>query len=208
MESQEANKEEFVSFSSIGRLRRYCVITEKIDGTNAQIFIDDAGNLRAGSRSQWITPDNDNFGFARWVDDHKSELLALGPGRHFGEWWGSGIQRRYGIEEKRFSLFNTRRWHTAGGLANVTPTGPLLDRVHVSTGAPPCCHVVPVVASGIFVDGLVEMAITRLLSSGSLASPGFMKPEGIVIYHHGSGSLMKYTFDGDGHKGAKNAKKE
>ncbi len=61
-----------------------------------------------GSRTRWITAQDDNHGFARWVEGNKQELLKLGAGRHFGEWWGSGIQRGYGLQkgEKRFSLFN------------------------------------------------------------------------------------------------------
>jgi hypothetical protein len=68
--------------------------------------------MLAGSRSQYITPERDNHGFARWVQDDADELWALGEGRHFGEWWGSGIQRGYGLQkgEKRFSLFNVARW--------------------------------------------------------------------------------------------------
>ncbi|MCJ7726507.1 MAG: hypothetical protein MUP76_09000, partial [Acidimicrobiia bacterium] len=55
----------------------------------------DAGQLHWVSR--WITPEVDNYGFARWVKDHEEELrTGLGAGLHFGEWWGQGIQRRYG----------------------------------------------------------------------------------------------------------------
>lgn len=90
---------EFVEFPKMPRLSRECVITEKIDGTNAQIFIaDDCETMLIGSRTRWITPENDNAGFARWCMEHKEDLLRLGPGRHFGEWWGQGIQRNYGLK--------------------------------------------------------------------------------------------------------------
>ena len=98
---------EFMAFPSIKRLTRGCIITEKIDGTNAQVCIDVDGTVRAGSRNRWLTPGDDNFGFASWVKLHEDDLRQLGTGRHFGEWWGSGIQRRYGLAEKRFSLFRT-----------------------------------------------------------------------------------------------------
>ncbi len=92
---------EFVPFPKIARLSREVVVTEKIDGTNAQICVnDDMTDIVAGSRSRWITPVDDNFGFARWAQDNKQELLKLGPGSHFGEWWGAGVQRRYGLAEK------------------------------------------------------------------------------------------------------------
>ena len=102
---------EFQEFQKIARLSRNCSITEKIDGTNACIYIGEDGEFLTGSRTRWITPEDDNYGFAKWALAHKDELMALGPGRHFGEWWGSGCQRGYGLTngEKRFSLFNTSR---------------------------------------------------------------------------------------------------
>src|SRR5687768_207065 len=85
----------FQPFPKIARFSREIVITEKIDGTNAQVFIDESGNVIAGSRSRWITPQDDNFGFAKWVAENRIDLLGLGPGRHYGEWWGLGVQRGY-----------------------------------------------------------------------------------------------------------------
>lgn len=55
---------EFMEFPKIARLSRECIITEKIDGTNGQIFIDEDGKFLIGSRTRWITPENDNHGFA------------------------------------------------------------------------------------------------------------------------------------------------
>lgn len=73
----------FVEFPKIHRINRNIVITEKIDGTNAQVYVDDTmTHAYAGSRSRWITPADDNFGFARWVQEHHDELLKLGPGSH------------------------------------------------------------------------------------------------------------------------------
>src|SRR4051812_4307796 len=113
---------QFQAFPSIARLFRECVVTEKIDGTNGVVHVSDDGlTVTAGSRSRWITPEADNFGFARWVAEHAEELRALGPGFHFGEWWGSGIQRRYGLDEKRFSLFNVGRWGEGGKDAEKKP---------------------------------------------------------------------------------------
>src|SRR5690606_32927913 len=102
---------EFVDFPKMARWSRDVIVTEKIDGTNAQVCIGEDGSIRAGSRTRWITPEADNFGFARWVEENKEELLKLGPGRHFGEWWGKGIQRGYGVADRRFSLFNALRWN-------------------------------------------------------------------------------------------------
>lgn len=174
----------FESFASISRLNRACVITEKLDGTNAQIRILDDGLVIAGSRNRWITPADDNFGFAKWAKEHEEELRSLGAGSHYGEWWGSGIQRRYGLKEKRFSLFNTGRW------AN-------------NPDFPSCCSLVPVLYQGQFSTNAVDAAMQSLRETGSVAAPGFMDPEGIVVFLAASRSLFKVTLDGDGHKSEK-----
>jgi hypothetical protein len=179
---------EFEAFAKIPRLRRGCVITEKIDGTNAQVYFpDDGGPMHVGSRNRWITPDADNFGFARWAFEHEAELRQLGPGRHFGEWWGAGIQRRYGVEDKRFSLFNVGRWASK------------------DAELPSCCLTVPVLYEGEFNDSAVQECLERLRMHGSVAAPGFMQPEGIVVFHTASRTLHKVTLGDDGHKEAKSA---
>lgn len=171
----------FEPFESIRRLSQNCVVTEKIDGTNAQVFIpDDCSTVYAGSRNRWITPEDDNYGFAAWVQEHKQELLALGPGRHFGEWWGRGIQRNYGLKERKFSLFNSGRW--------------ISER-------PACCDVVPILYAGAYSPEEINKVMASLEPS-SVASPGFGNPEGIVIYMTNSKMLFKKTFD-DRHKGSK-----
>jgi hypothetical protein len=167
--------EPFPEFPKIARWSREVVITEKIDGTNALIAVGEDGSVRAGSRTRWITPEQDNFGFAAWVQAHEEELRALGFGFHYGEWWGSGIQRRYGLTEKRFSLFNTGLWGHREGLE--VP--------------PPCCHVVPVLFSGI--DPNIENILEHLRGLGSVAAPGFMNPEGICIYHTDARVYFKKT---------------
>lgn len=182
---------EFEEFPKIPRLHRTCVVTEKIDGTNAQIIIGDDGSIRAASRTRLITPLNDNHGFAKWVEAHAEELIAgLGPGRHFGEWWGAGIQRRYGIAEKRFSLFNVGRWRASIACVEY-------ER-HAAKAAPPpaCCHVVPVLAVGMFPI-CIDAAMERLRAEGSIAAPGFGNPEGVVVFHEASGALFKRTLEGD-----------
>ncbi len=172
----------FEVFESIPRLKRVCTITEKIDGTNAQVYVGEDGLVLAGSRNRWLTPEHDNHTFGRWVKDHEDELrTGLGPGRHYGEWWGSGIQRRYGMNEKRFSLFNTGRW----------PDGV----------RPACCSIVPVLYEGPFSSEAVDSALAGLSERGSVAAPGFMNPEGVVVYLPAARRLFKVTLGSDGHKG-------
>jgi hypothetical protein len=167
---------EFTKFPKMARLSREVLITEKIDGTNAQILITEDGDIFAGSRSQWITTQQDNHGFARWVEGNKTDLSSLGPGRHFGEWWGLGIQRGYALKEKRFSLFNISRW---------------------SETRPACCHVVPLLHRGVFDTWAVSECLADLAKNGSIASPDFMTPEGVVIFHIAGNVGFKRTIEKD-----------
>lgn len=183
----------FKEWPKIHRLNRDIIVTEKIDGTNGVIHIayennDDPLNdnkphtsliVTAGSRNRWLTPSNDNFGFAKWAADHSMDLLTLGPGYHYGEFWGHGIQRGYGLpkDDKRFSLFNWVRWHD--------------DEVR-----PKCCSVVPQLYYGPFDEKEIKATLAVLKERGSFAAP-FMNPEGIVIFHTHSNTGFKVTLEGD-----------
>lgn len=191
---------EFTAYPKTPRLKRSVVITEKIDGTNAQIVIREfaAGEapveslaavfnpmtlkttaMLVGSRNRWITPgkDTDNFGFAGWCLQNAPELFALGLGQHFGEWYGQGIGRTYGLDHKRFALFNTARW----GAHN--------------PDTPACCEVVPLLKE-CGLDRINEV-LDDFAWTGSAAVPGFMNPEGIIVYHSASKQNFKVLFDND-----------
>jgi len=209
---------EFIKFKKIPRLSRDIVITEKLDGTNGQIYIknsydfyswfehnteayeDEAKKffekyclyvdskperefdlyIFAGSRKRWLdcSSNGDNNGFAKWVKDNAIELLKFGEGRYFGEWYGNGIQRKYGLDEKRFALFNVKKWSD--------------DEIR-----PKCCEVVPILYEGIFDTKKIEEVLENLRINGSYAVPGYLNPEGIVIYHKASGQLFKKTILND-----------
>lgn len=175
---------EFEAWPKIARLNRDIVITEKIDGTNAAIVIDDDGNIGAQSRKRLITPEADNHGFARWVEDNADKLVEiLGPGRHFGEWWGSGINRGYGFKngQKYFSLFNVKRW----------------DPVYDMETWPAGLSIVPLIYQGPFSERKIQTALRYLRWYGSLAHHGFDRPEGIVIYHTAANEMFKVTLEND-----------
>jgi hypothetical protein len=187
---------EFTMFRKIPRLMREIVVTEKIDGTNAQLYITEEGAMWVGSRKRWITPAADNFGFAKWAYSHREELMQLGPGHHYGEWWGQGIQRKYGLSEKRFSLFNTYRWCESDP-QRIEPRNPQDFEPRYQQVVPECCNVVPVIYKGLWDHWAIVNALTELRSYGSKAAPGFMDPEGIVIYHDQGKLYFKQTIEGD-----------
>lgn len=173
---------EFKGFPKIPRLNRHVVITEKVDGTNAVIGVDEQGKVWAGSKNRWLSAENDNHGFYKWVMEREAEIVRLmGPGMHYGEFWGSGIGRNYGMRTgvKNLALFNTKRWE-----GQELPEG---------------VGVVPVLATAHFFDTyLMETCIDELGSAGSALVPGYMNPEGIVVYHQASGQLFKVTLENDG----------
>lgn len=169
---------EFREFQKIPRLYREVIVTEKIDGTNGCVVVGEDGAIAAQSRSRLITPADDNFGFAKWVEANADELRKLGPGYHYGEWWGQGIQRGYKLTEKRFSLFNVSRW---------------------GDSRPTCCHVVPEIWRGGAKESfsVVDTALNILRTQGSFAAPGFMKPEGVIAFHVQGNLLFKATLEKD-----------
>lgn len=197
----------FEKFPKIPRWSRNVIVTEKIDGTNASVWIRPVAHrgqfeitygvpllylhtaelgrvaIQAGSRTRFITPNinksnTDNYGFAAWVKENAEELFKLGLGTHYGEWWGQGIQRSYEVNDKRFSLFNVSRWSD--------------EEVR-----PACCHVVPTLWEGP-MDMLTPAYLMHCLKNkGSHAAPGFMNPEGIVIYHTAGNLMFKKTFKND-----------
>jgi hypothetical protein len=196
---------QFEAFPKIPRYRREVALTEKIDGTNAAVVIkpisemgeqgsplpiyevahllDQHGTdlgaygIWAQSRNNFITPSKDNYGFAKWVQSNAEQLTVLGPGTHFGEWWGCGIQRGYGEPQKNFSLFNVNRW----GEDRQTP--------------PACCRVVPLL--GYFTPDQINGVVDGLRTTGSVAAPGYMRPEGVIVWHSQSKQYYKILLEND-----------
>ncbi len=196
---------EFQAWPKTPRLFRDIVITEKIDGTNSAIIIQEFGadddenvlatvehegvvyEVAAQSRKRLITPGKttDNYNFAQWVQEN-AELLVkrLGPGRHFGEWWGKGIQKRYGdLDYRVFSLFNVDRYRYT------------FFRTEDLNGTPVNVESVPVLYEGPFSEEAIHLVAKELLKNGSVAAPFAPKPEGLMIYHTQSHKAYKFTFD-------------
>lgn len=165
-----SNNVEFKAWPKMTRENPFSVtITEKMDGTNACIIIQDGELIGVQSRKKLITPENDNYGFAGWVSRNTEELLNLGDGYHYGEWAGLGIQGNpHNLPEKQFFLFNTHKW--------------ALDR-------PNCCQVVATLFRGLMdID-----TIPTFLKALEEGAPEGVKPEGITVFHHALSSYTKHT---------------
>jgi hypothetical protein len=159
------------------------MITEEIDGTRSCVCISrlppdvEAPEgvlsvevdgvrwvLRPASPLRWLSIERDNFGFAAWVYTRAEQLTRLGPGWHRGEWYGQGIQRTYGLADRRWALFDAERWtKPPPGLAGEVEVVPVLARV-----------------KGPQLADATARALHRLDESGSLAVPG-QRAEGILI---------------------------
>jgi len=199
---------EFQAWPKTPRLFRDVVVTEKVDGTNSAIIIqesfgdhEDESVLKyiwrdevryevgAQSRNRLIFPGKttDNHGFARFVQQNAEKLFdILGPGRHFGEWWGKGIGKRYSAQMdivKGFALFNTAKHE---GLHEWLPFGD--EHVILET--------VPVLYQGPFSEEKIRDILEELKKAGSVVSP-FSPAEGVVVFHTQSRQVYKYTIDGE-----------
>lgn len=190
----------FETYKKIPRLHGDVHVTEKLDGTNACFEYSNVAHygtntayvVGACSRNRRLftlelghdglplaaprwDDKGDNAGFGAWVLANLDGLRRLGYGRHFGEWYGKGIQRGYGLEDKRFALFRA-------------------PKAGVPEGCP--ASVVPELdVWGEFDTERLAMLLAELRLTGSRAAPGYMNPEGIVIFHARSGQLFKYTFE-------------
>jgi len=181
---------EFKKFPKIERLdKQQMSITQKLHGTNAQIHIYEEKeyipnaehkitlNIRAGSRIRWIFPEDDNFGFANWVEDNREVLIEfLGEGTHYGEWVGRGINSGEGLEDKQFFLFDWWKYQEVEEF----PKG---------------LNVVPLLYNGPLDLDKVAEVMADLKENGSRVVEGFMRPEGVVVNF--SGTRYKKVFDAE-----------
>jgi hypothetical protein len=207
---------EYTPHRKTHRLFRDVIISEKLDGTCGCVLVQPDGTVQAGSKNRLLTLEQDNFGFCAWVKAHEDELRGLGVGDHRGEYWGHGINRAYGMSggDRRFSLFNVSRWNReifeSNESAQVARSQEMNRHRRVPVDyypqqfvePPNCCEVVPVLHRGLFSTETVAGVAEHLRATGSRAMPGFMNPEGVVVFLVSSGHLYKVTLENDGqHKG-------
>jgi hypothetical protein len=184
---------DFKSFPDVKQIGKAAItITQKLHGTNAQIVVYPTHivpegtpadgreipvtyEVKAGSRNRWLTTEDDNFGFAKYVEENKQEIIEkLGEGTWYGEWVGPGINSSEGLKEKVFAIFNIAR---------------IEDRP-----LPPRMVGVPLLYKGSFSSEAIDAAFNDLRENGSKLVPGYKSPEGIVIHLLGTDLRFKKVF--------------
>lgn len=159
---------EFKPWPKIQRLKTNTVtISEKIDGTNACVVIQEGKFVGCQSRNKIIKPGDDNMGFASWAYERQELLTELGEGYHYGEWAGPGIQKNpHCLPEKRFYLFDTRR-----------------HEFHDQTPMEGIVFVVPMFYVGEYIkpDGYTKEWLNEFgVANGNQEA----NPEGVMYYFH------------------------
>jgi tRNA-binding EMAP/Myf-like protein len=127
----------------------------KLDGTNAAVQIFPNGQVAAQSRTQVITPDNDNMGFAQWVNQNLTYFAQLATTNHitlFGEWCGKGVQSRTAvsqIDRRIFVVFAIQSIET-GNHVDKLDVDP--DRIAAALRPHPDLYVLPFYGAEVELD--------------------------------------------------------
>lgn len=182
--------ESFPAYPKTKRLESETItISEKIDGTNGLIrvrtHLDGTKDILAGSRSKWLFTDGtktwDNHGFGQWVRDNELELSKLPDGDHYGEWYGRGINRNYGMKDRKFMLFNRERYVNLEEIPNCVE----LETVLFNNAS---IYGIDVVINGLEIE---------MDEKGSTHVPGFDRPEGLILRFKLAGKVYKEIFSKD-----------
>jgi len=101
--------------SKLGELKKITYRAKiKLDGSNASIQVFPNGDIVTQSRNKIIDVQNDNLGFAKWVDANQGYFAGLTLDKSFtifGEFAGPGIQKRTAIsliDRRIFAVFAIR----------------------------------------------------------------------------------------------------
>lgn len=180
---------QFKGWGSTPRENKNKTVLEKIDGTNACVVIYD-GQVKAQSRKRMITPDDDNYGFAKWVYDNAGVLMdTLGFGYHYGEWFGPGIQGNpLGVESKRFALFHATKYTEDNGYelnkVDGLETVPLLHHGQ--------CNIwtIPQIVEDLEMYG---SKVKGTATDGTVAA----KAEGIIVWNNETKTRTKILLEND-----------
>ncbi|MGD6750292.1 RNA ligase family protein [Streptomyces sp. BH105] len=210
------NVTDFRPWPKIPRFNREFVLTEKIDGTNAQVAIKrlvdeaptrylDSSNysvvskedglyvLRAGSRKRWIAPNRNKLDGTAALDNFgfagwvADNASALA---NLGE--GTHFGEWYGRSIQRGYNLTDRKF----ALFNTTRWG--ADGQGLPDGSPPELRVVPELARirGHLLNETIRDTLRLLRTVGSVAEPG-ASAEGLVVYSVETNTSYKVLLEND-----------
>ena len=228
---------QFKSWGSTPRFHKGLHITEKIDGTNAGVSVQgvswgvvhtppadailvnstklDVNGIpecsylvRAQSRKRIITPDNDNFGFAKWVWENAEGLAnLLGFGYHYGEWYGEGIQKNpLAVQGRRWALFNTWHWTRKENLDRLVDADiPGLTLVPVlhdeQRDGPADFTTIPDIMEELALYGSKADGAAMVKEGYDWENDRYAEPEGIIVWQRETRQRYKILLrEDDKHK--------
>ena len=191
----------------------------KLHGTNAGVQVRTGDTVIAQSRTRYITPGDDNAGFAAWVKANQMRFLRCRRGRDFivfGEWCGPGIMKGTGVNnlsQPVFAIFGLRFLDDEDSLI-VTP-GLLIDMLEPLLGED--VYIIPWHGTSVTLDPLGDRDVLQPVLDGiesevqrveercpfaaSLGAEGI--GEGLVYYptsHPGKENFSNLAFKAKGQK--------
>jgi len=163
-------------------------IFPKIDGSNASVWLNEEGEIQAGSRKRHLTLDSDNAGFYAWVKEQSNllEYLTENPThRLYGEWLVPHSLKTYKEEAwRKFYVFDVTIDKEEADIAHEADDKisylsyenykPLLEEKGIEFIAP----------ISIITNASYEQLVNQLLKNVFLIEDGNGVGEGIVIKNY------------------------
>lgn len=159
-----------------------CYIFPKIDGTNSSVWLDENGEIKAGSRNRELTLEKDNQGFDNAIikDERIAEYLKKHPAhRLYGEWLVPHSITTYRDNAwKKFYIFDVTvdNPENEDGIEYLSydEYKPLLDE----------CGLDYIPCQKIIVNGDYDSFVKELDNNTFLIKDGMGAGEGIVIKNY------------------------
>lgn len=157
-----------------------CFVFHKLDGTNGSVWLDDEGNMKAGSRNRTLTLENDNAGFYAHVisNENINNYLKKHPThRLYGEWLVPHTLKTYQEDAwRRFYVFDVciDKDEESSEYIPYDTYKSMLEEFDIDY-IPPICKI---------KNGNYDNFIKTLEQNTYLVKDGFGSGEGIVIKNY------------------------
>jgi len=165
-----------------------CYVFPKIDGTNTSVWLDENGELQAGSRKRQLSLENDNGGFYEWVKEQKNILDYLKEHpthRLFGEWliphslktYKQDAWRKFYVFDVAIDKTEDKILHEGDSKLKYLPYDvyqPLLEKYHIN-------YIKPL---AVLTNPSYEQLVELLMKNDFLIEDGKGVGEGIVIKNY------------------------